>query len=96
MHQKFNIKRVHDTYEEFESYVESCDDSVIGVVFLVTGGDKSGSYIIKTKDPLEVVNLSSGLSTVIVFDEVTDKGVAYVENGKLFIADMRSKWETNF
>lgn len=94
--QKFNIKRVHDTYEEFESYVESCDDSVIGVVFLVTGGDKSGSYIIKTKDPLEVVNLSSGLSTVIVFDEVTDKGVAYVENGKLFIADMRSKWETNF
>lgn len=94
--QKYTIKKVHATYEDFESYIEACDDSVIGTLFLVTGGDRSGSYIVKTKQPLEIVNLSSGLSTVVVFDEITDKGVAYVEDGKLFIADMRSKWETNF
>lgn len=96
------VKRVHKTYEELESYVLAYNNpSIVGSILVVTEGDSKGAYIVKSADytgnpaKVEISSISNGKSTLIISEEV-DPDIAYIKDGKLFIADMRSRWETNF
>lgn len=97
------IKKVHDTYEEMESYVLAFNnDSILGAVLLVTNdGDNTGSYIVQevnySADPTTatIIRLSTGQQMLVMDERVTDD-IAYIKDGKLYITDMRSRWETIF
>lgn len=99
-------KRVWDTKEHMMAYVSDAYDSAVPGIILVVTDDieqNNGAYLVKTAvgvngaTEANVTKLATGDTEIIQLQIAEDsKDIAYIEDNKLHIADMRSHWETNF
>lgn len=99
-------KRVWDTKEHMMAYISDANDSAVpGIILTVTDDvpTNNGAYLVKTAvgvngaTEASVTKLATGDIEIIQLSIAEDsKDLAYIEDNKLHITDMRSRWETNF
>lgn len=99
-------KRVWDTKEHMMAYVSDANDSAVPGIILVVTDDieqNNGAYLVKTAvgvngaTEANVTKLATGYTEIIQLQIAEDsKDIAYIEDNKLHITDMRSRWESNF
>ena len=102
-------KRVWDTKADMLEYLADPNSSAVpGLILVVLNDpntDNNGAYLVKEVIGLNgitsltersVIPLATGKLENITLSEDTSKEVAYIENNKLHITDMRSRWETDF
>ena len=99
-------KRVWDTKEHMMAYVSDANDSAVpGIILVVTDDieENNGAYLVKTAvgvngaTEANVTKLATRDTEIIQLQIAEDsKDIAYIEDDKLHITDMRSRWESNF
>lgn len=98
-------KRIWNTLADFETYINNPKDSAIPglVVTVINDGENNGAYIVKTAAGYDGqttgswIKLSTGEEKQLELTIAEDsQDLAYIEDNKLHITDMRSRWETDF
>lgn len=99
-------KRVWDTKEHMMAYISDVNDSAVpGIILTVTNDTptNNGAYLVKTAVGVDgateatVTKLATGDTEIIPLSIAEDsKDIAYIEDNKLHITDMRSRWESKF
>lgn len=98
-------KRIWSTLKDFEDYINNPKDSAIPglVVTVINDGENNGAYIVKTAAGYDGqttgswIKLSTGEEKQLELTIAEDsQDLAYIEDNKLHITDMRSRWETDF
>lgn len=99
-------KRVWDTKEHMMAYISDANDSAVpGIILVVTDdiAENNGAYLVKTAvgvngaTEASVTKLATGETENVQLSIAEDsKDLAYIEDNKLHIIDMRPYWESNF
>jgi hypothetical protein len=100
-------KRVFQTVSEMDEYLGDVYDSAIAGIIVTVVGDtpeNNGAYLINSVPHLENpelqverTKLATGATETIKLSIAEDsQDLAYIEDNKLHITDMRSRWETSF
>lgn len=100
-------KRIFSTVSEMDEYLGNIRDSAVaGIIVTVIedNQENNGAYLVQQvpnleNRGLEVIRtkLSTGTTEIVPLSIAEDsQDLAYIEDNKLHIADMRSRWETEF
>lgn len=99
-------KRIWDTLADLQEYINDQKDSAIpGILVSVINDteENNGAYLVKTAAGFNgategtIIKLSTGSTETVQLTIAEDsKDLASIEDNKLHITDMRSRWESNF
>ena len=100
-------KRIFSTVADMDAYLgNTADSAVAGIIVTVIGDtlENNGAYLVKavptTENPglqIDRIKLSTGVTEPVQLTVAEDsQDLAYIEDNKLHITDMRSRWETDF
>ncbi len=100
-------KRIFSTVSEMDEYLGNIRDSAVaGIIVTVIedNQENNGAYLVQQvpnleNRGLEVIRtkLSTGTTEIVPLSIAEDsQDLAYIEDNKLHITDMRSRWETEF
>lgn len=99
-------KRIWNTLDDLYEYINDQKDSAIpGIIVSVINDteENNGAYLVKTAKGFNgategtITKLSTGSTETIKLTIAEDsQDLAYIEDNKLHITDMRSRWETEF
>lgn len=99
-------KRIWNTLADLQEYINDQKDSAIpGILVSVINDteENNGAYLVKTVKGFEgaiegtITKLSTGVTETVQLAIAEDsQDLAYIEDNKLHITDMRSRWETDF
>jgi hypothetical protein len=99
-------KRIWNTLADLYEYINDQKDSAIpGILVSVINDteENNGAYLVKTAAGFNgategtITKLSTGSTETVKLTIAEDsQDLAYIEDNKLHITDMRSRWETEF
>jgi hypothetical protein len=99
-------KRIWNTLADLYKYINDQKDSAIpGILVSVINDtdENNGAYLVKTAAGVNgategtITKLSTGSTETVKLTIAEDsQDLAYIEDNKLHITDMRSRWETEF
>lgn len=99
-------KRVWKTKADMMAYISDANDSAVPGIILTVTDDvpaNNGAYLVKTAvgvngaTEASVTKLATGdVETIQLTIAEDSQDFAYIEDNKLHITDMRSRWESNF
>lgn len=98
-------KRIFETVAEMDAYLSDIYDSAVAGIIVTVIGDtpeNNGAYLVGQAPHLDNPGLQV-IRTKLATGEIKQisiaedsKDLAYIEDNKLHITDMRSRWETDF
>lgn len=100
-------KRIFSTVSEMDGYLGDIRDSAVAGIIVTVIEDteeNNGAYLVQQVPNLENrglqvirTKLSTGTTEIVPLSIAEDsQDLAYIEDNKLHITDMRSRWETDF
>lgn len=100
-------KRIWNTLADLQEYINDQKDSAIPGILVSVINDpdenNNGAYLVKTAAGVNgategtITKLSTGSTETVQLTIAEDsQDLAYIEDNKLHITDMRSRWETEF